>query len=383
MAKLGEICTVVSGTTPKTNVPEYWNGNINWITPAEIDESTIIIISSQRKITLAGVKSCGLTPFPAGTVILSSRAPIGKTAIAGTEMYCNQGFKNLICGEQIYNKYLFWFLRNNTQYLQSLGRGATFKEISKAIVENIEIPLPPLPEQRHIAAVLDKVSELIALRKRQLDLLDEMVKARFVEMFGDPVRNEKGWELYPLCKYLTVVGGYAFKSDLFLKTGIPVLRIGNINTGHFQPTNMVYWTDDHSLDKYAIYPGDLVMSLTGTVGKDDYGNVCILDNSYSKYYLNQRNAKLEISADIDKMYLSQILRISAIKKQLTGISRGVRQANISNNDILNLIIPIPPIELQTQFADFVQQVDKSKAAVQQALEKLNLLKSALMQEYFG
>ena len=125
------------------------------------------------------------------------------------------------------------------------------------------------------------------------------------------------------------------------------------------------------------------MSLTGTVGKDDYGNVCILDNSYSKYYLNQRNAKLEISADIDKMYLSQILRISAIKKQLTGISRGVRQANISNNDILNLIIPIPPIELQTQFADFVQQVDKSKAAVQQALEKLNLLKSALMQEYFG
>ena len=173
MAKLGEICTVVSGTTPKTNVPEYWNGNINWITPAEIDESTIIIISSQRKITLAGVKSCGLTPFPAGTVILSSRAPIGKTAIAGTEMYCNQGFKNLICGEQIYNKYLFWFLRNNTQYLQSLGRGATFKEISKAIVENIEIPLPPLPEQRHIAAVLDKVSELIALRKRQLDLLDE------------------------------------------------------------------------------------------------------------------------------------------------------------------------------------------------------------------
>ena len=189
--------------------------------------------------------------------------------------------------------------------------------------------------------------------------------------------------MYPLCKYLTVVGGYAFKSDLFLKTGIPVLRIGNINTGHFQPTNMVYWTDDHSLDKYAIYPGDLVMSLTGTVGKDDYGNVCILDNSYSKYYLNQRNAKLEISADIDKMYLSQILRISAIKKQLTGISRGVRQANISNNDILNLIIPIPPIELQTQFADFVQQVDKSKAAVQQGLDKLNLLKSALMQEYFG
>lgn len=180
MAKLGDICTIVSGSTPKTNVDEYWDGDINWITPAEINEDSVVILESQRKITKKGVSSCGLKSFPAGTVILSSRAPIGKTAIAGVDMYCNQGFKNLICSKSIYNKYLFWFLRGKTEYLKSLGRGATFKEISKSIVENIDIPLPSLEEQQKIAATLDKVTELINLRKKELEKLDLLVKSRKV-----------------------------------------------------------------------------------------------------------------------------------------------------------------------------------------------------------
>lgn len=114
MARLGDICEIVSGTTPKTNVPEFWDGEINWITPAELNDDSTIIYESQRKITEKAVQSGGLRPFPAGTVILSSRAPIGKVAIVGAEMYCNQGFKNLICSEHIYNKYLFWYLKSKT-----------------------------------------------------------------------------------------------------------------------------------------------------------------------------------------------------------------------------------------------------------------------------
>ncbi len=208
MAKLGDVCTIVSGTTPKSNCPEYWNGDINWVTPVELNDDSDIIYESQRKITEQAVQDSSLKPFPAGTVLLSSRAPIGKVAIAGVEMYCNQGFKNLICSNQIFNRYLYHFLKNSTEYLNSLGRGATFKEISKSIVENIEIPLPPLDEQRRIAAVLDKVSDLIATRREQLDKLDELVKARFVEMFGDPLCNTKNWsclELTKACK--AILGG--------------------------------------------------------------------------------------------------------------------------------------------------------------------------------
>ena len=383
MARLGDICTIVSGSTPKSNIPEFWDGDIKWITPAELDQDTFIINDSVRHITELGVAKTGLKPFPQGTVILSSRAPIGKTAIAGCEMYCNQGFKNLICSDKINPRYLYWFLTCNTEYLNSLGRGATFKEISKEIVANIEIPLPTLEQQISIAEKFEKIRELIDLRKEQLAKLDQLVKSRFVELFGDPETNPMGWQTEELEKHLSVVGGYAFKSDGFLDSGIPVLRIGNINSGHFLPVNMVFWADDILLSRYKMYPGDLVMSLTGTVGKDDYGNVCILGNDYAEYYLNQRNAKLDIRPTMNKHYLAEMLKFSAIKKRLTGISRGVRQANISNKDILSLCVQIPPVGLQEQFATCVEQIDKSKLAIQQSLDKLELLKKSLMQEYFG
>lgn len=191
--KLGDICEIVSGSTPRTGIDEYWDGDIKWITPAELDETSYIITDSARKITELAVKKTGLLPLPKGTVILSSRAPIGKVAIAGCEMYCNQGFKNLICSDVIINKYLYWFLKANTAFLNSLGRGATFKEISKAIVSEIEINVPSLSEQENAVANLEEISKVVTLRRQQLTLLDDLKKARFVEMFGDPVDNPMGW----------------------------------------------------------------------------------------------------------------------------------------------------------------------------------------------
>ena len=114
--RLGDICEIVSGSTPKTGIGEFWNGDIKWITPAEINDESFILNDSVRKITELAVSKTGLSPFPKGTVILSSRAPIGKVAIAGCEMYCNQGFKNLICSEKINNKYLYWFLKGKASY---------------------------------------------------------------------------------------------------------------------------------------------------------------------------------------------------------------------------------------------------------------------------
>ena len=191
--KLGDICEIVSGSTPKTSVEEYWDGDIKWITPAELTDDSYIIDDSARKLTELGVKKTGLTPFPAGTVILSSRAPIGKVAIAGCEMYCNQGLKNLICSDKINNKYLYWFLKGNTAFLNSLGRGATFKEISKGIVGNIEINVPDAADQEKAVVNLGKFSKIIKLRKNELEVFDNLIKARFVELFGDLKTNTKNW----------------------------------------------------------------------------------------------------------------------------------------------------------------------------------------------
>ena len=298
-------------------------------------------------------------------ILISVRAPIGAMNYAKEECCIGRGLAALTPDRtKVSPEFLFWLLKEKNTELNSKGTGSTFKAIGKKVLEETMIPNIPIEKQLEYSEALEKVHAIIQMRKKEIQHLDDLIKARFVEMFGDPYVNPKGWIECALSEKLNLVGGYAFKSDMFDENGgIPVLRIGNINTGYFKPIKLVYWQEDESLERYAMHPGDLVMSLTGTVGKDDYGNVCILGDEYEMYYLNQRNAKLEIKEGIDKFYLSQLLKFAQIKKKLTGISRGVRQANISNKDILNLVVPVPPIELQNQFAAFVNQVDKSKVVV--------------------
>ena len=286
---------------------------------------------------------------------------------SGYVNYMNEAFW---CGAHCYylydgpknSKYLYYALKSQQERLFRIRSGACMPNIKKSDLGNFIIEYEKDEvRQEEVVKVLEKCELLIEDYNKKLALLDEAVRARFVEMFGDLESNSMNWEKSLLANKLNVVGGYAFKSSEFNECeGIPVLRIGNINSGYFKPVNMVYWKENPRLSKYEVYPGDLVMSLTGTVGKDDYGNVCILGNEYEMYYLNQRNAKLEIVNGLNKYYLTQLLKFSCIKDKLTGINRGVRQANISNKDILDLVVPVPPLELQNQFASFVQEIDKSR-----------------------
>lgn len=257
-------------------------------------------------------------------------------------------------------EYIYYGLQPWVQRIRNQAQGSAIGVITKDMLYDMDMPFPEVNEQQKIVEIISKAENVIRTRKQEIEQLDLLIRARFVELFGVPDINPMGWDEKQLSDCLDVVGGYAFKSDSFAEEGIPVLRIGNINAGYFKPVNMVYWENDKKLDRYKMYPGDLVMSLTGTVGKDDYGNVCILGTEYAEYYLNQRNAKLDLWQGLNKYYLSYLLKFEQIKKKLTGISRGVRQANISNKDILNLCVPIPPIDLQEQFASFVTKVDKSK-----------------------
>ena len=249
-------------------------------------------------------------------------------------------------------------------------------------LKRFDIPLPPKSTQLAIVSELDKINELIRLKKEQLKDFDNLAQSLFYEMFGDPVENEKGWEVKKLGELLKVIGGYAFKSDKYKDEGIPILRIGNINSGFFRDTNLVFAESDEKLERYKIFPGDIVISLTGTVGKSDYGNVCIMDNAYNFYYLNQRNAKLEIFGNLDKYYLSAILKNEVIKSRLTSISRGVRQANIANKDIENLQIPLPPLSLQQLFAQRIEQIEREKSEVQKSIQNLEPLLASRMQYWF-
>lgn len=280
--------------------------------------------------------------------------------------YCNGKFSvstdclTMKATEKFSTKYLYYYLIGNIKKIESMFRGAGLKHLNKNELMKMQIDNIEKEKQSKIVRKLDKIQQVIDIRKKQKKQLDELIKSQFVEMFGDININEKLWKEDILKNHLKVIGGYAFKSSEFKNSGIPILRIGNINTGYFRPKDLMFWNEEDKLKNYIIYPNDIVMSLTGTVGKDDYGNVCIMGRDYEKYYLNQRNAKLELKDTLDKIYILYALKVPEIKKRLTGISRGVRQANIANKDIENLYIPIPPIELQNQFADIVKQIDKQK-----------------------
>ena len=387
MAKLGEVCTIVSGSTPKTSVTSYWDGNIKWITPAELNEDTFYIMDSVRHITEEGKEKTGLSYLPTGTVILSSRAPIGKTAIAGCEMCCNQGFKNLICSDAIYNEYLYFFLKSKTDYLNSLGRGATFKEISKSIVESIEIPLPEVNQQKEIAEKFKKLEQLISLRKQQLAKLDELVKARFVEMFGDPADNVNNLPASPMTAICQLIDGDRGKNypkqEEFSDSGFCLfLNAKNVTAQGFSFENCTYITEekDALLRNGKLCRGDVVLTTRGTIG-----NLAFYDTSVP--YENIRINSGMVILRMNKQVVSEIFFIEQFKMQLDSIksriASGSAQPQLPISTMNKIEMILPPIELQNQFAAFVERVSQQKQTVQQSLEKLELMKKALMQEYFG
>ena len=378
--RLGDICTIVSGSTPKTDIPEYWDGNVKWITPAELNDNSYIISDSVRKITELAVTKTGLSSFPAGTVILSSRAPIGKVAIAGCDMYCNQGFKNLICSEVINNRYLYWFLKGNTEYLNSLGRGATFKEISKKIVSDIEINVPEIKVQEEAVHILENISGVIQLRKQELQILDGLIKARFVEMFGDLRINKKGWGLRSFDDLTVLITDGEHATPKRTSEGIYLLSARNI-LNHAIRLDDVDYIDQEEYDRIAkrVIPteGDVLISCSGTVGR------CCAVPADLKFQMVRSAALLRFKPEIKPKFAEYMITSDFIQEQINQSKTASSQANLFQGKIAKLKGFVPPIDMQEQFTDFISQVDKSKAQVQKSLNETQLLFDSLMQKYYG
>lgn len=382
--KLGEICEIVSGSTPKTGIAEYWDGNLKWITPAEIDDESYIITDSARKLTELGVKKTGLSSFPSGTVILSSRAPIGKVAIAGCEMYCNQGFKNLICSDRINNRYLYWFLKGNTAYLNSLGRGATFKEISKKIVSDIEINVPEISQQLAAVDALERVSKIIRLRKNQLQKLDELIKARFVELFGDPKINPNNYLVCPLSEYISfLTSGSRGWAQYCTDNGSEwFITIKNVKDCHISTDNMqpIDAPDNAEAKRTKVQEGDLLISITADLGRTGVVTKEIAEHGA---YINQHLTCIRLNKTVlNPLYVAYFMESPAGKEQFELKNQSAVKAGLNFNSIKSLRIMIPSINEQNMFVEFLNQTDKLKVAVQKSLDEAQLLFDSLMQRYF-
>ena len=258
-----------------------------------------------------------------------------------------------------------------------LVNGATRQKLTQADMRKMEIPFPPLDEQRKIAAVLDKVSDLIAKRRRQLEKLDEMVKSRFIELFGDTPDNEKQ-TMADICKIIT---DGTHQPPRFTSTGVPFLFVSNIVTNeiHYDAEKFISEETYAELTKRTpIAIGDILLSTVGS-----YGHPAIVKSD--KPFCFQRHiAYLKPNADmVNSEYLRSAILSADVQRQIDERVKGIAQKTLNLSEIRKLRLPVPPIDQQGQFAAFVAQTDKSKLAIQKSLEKLEILKKALMQKYFG
>lgn len=378
--KLKNVCVVVSGTTPKSTDKRYWNGTHVWITPAELSEDSFIVTDSERHITDEAIKATGLKSFPKGTVLLSSRAPIGKVAIAGCEMYCNQGFKNLICSESIYNLYLYYFLKSKTAYLNSLGRGATFKEISKGIVEDISIPFPVYSEQIRIAKQLQKISELISLKKGQYRYFDDIIRSRFIEMFGHSDRPKV--RLGECC-----IINPKKSSDIRLVDNdlmVSFVSMSDVSEdGQIVTCNHKQYESVKSGFTYFSENDVLFAKITPCMENGKGGIAKGLLNG-----IGFGSTEFHVLRPIDQVsnscWLYELTSFPQFRQAAEiNMTGSAGQRRVPASFLANYKVSLPPISLQNQFADFVHQLDKSKLAVQKSLDELEILKKSLMQTYFG
>ena len=258
-------------------------------------------------------------------------------------------------------KYLFYCLQNAK--IPNTGYNRHFKWLKE-----IEIPLPPLEEQHKIAAVLDKVSDLIAKRRTQLDKLDELVKSRFIEMFGDPVLNPLDWQKNTLETNATLVNGRAYRQDELLDNGkYPVLRVGNF----FSNRGWYYSDLELEEDKYCDN-GDLLYAWSASFGSQIWHG--------GKVIYHYHIWKVLVGNAYNKLFLCKLLEYTTTS--LMGETHGIAMMHLTKSGMEKTEFIVPPLELQEQFAAFVDQTEKTKTAISHSLEKLKTLKKVLMQSFF-
>lgn len=351
---LSEVCEIVSGTTPKTSVPEYWEGSLKWITPAELKEDGMFINDTNRHISKEAVEDSHLKLLPKGTVLFSSRAPIGKVAIADDSMYCNQGFKNMICNDEIDSKYLYFFLKYNSEKIKFMGRGATFKEISKSQMEGLEICLPSLTVQNQVTTGLMKIDELVGGKKKQLTLLEMMTRSRFNELVAGtniivPAED--------LCSDI-VDCPHSTPKYTGIDLKYPSIRTTDINNGQINWTTMKYVDHREYLERtrrLVPQPGDIVYSREGSYGD------CVIIPENIEMCLGQRTMLFRPNRKkVTSEYMEVALQSEDVKKQADKNNTGSTVPHVNVKDAKRFLIPLVDLESQEDFSGFVNQVNKSK-----------------------
>ena len=391
--RLGNICGFQSGGTPSKSNKEYFGGNIPWITTtalngAFIDENDAIDWITEKAIAESAAKI-----VPANSILIGTRVGIGKTAVNRIPMSTSQDIISLIdLDEKTWDKnYLCKFLQSKSGYLNSQARGATIKGIKIDVLSSLEVPEISIDEQKSIADSLDRVKHIIASRKKEIDLFDNLIKARFVELFGDAVANPMNWPVKKL-KDLSVQinSGNTPKggSENYVEKGITFFRSQNVWKDRLEMDDIAYIdAETHaSMKRSSLKHGDILMTKTGRINTENssLGRAALYDGEDDMANVNGHVYFIRLKDGVNNKFILRILVSPEYRDLIRSVCvGGIDKRQLNKEHIEDFPIICPPTEMVDDYVAFVEQVDKSKVVVQKALKETQILFDSLMQKYFG
>ncbi len=364
MARLCDICAFQSGGTPSRQNPEYFNGDIPWVTTTALNGSTISLENANEWITLKAIEESAAKIVPVHSILVGTRVGVGKVAINLVPMSTSQDIISLVGIDQ--NQwnldFLCKFLSSKSAYLNSQARGATIKGIKIETLAELELPNYSIPEQHLISSTFNSLEKSIFLRKQQLSKLDELVKARFVELFGDPITNSNNLPTERMEQRFSLKAGITTAADDIHDFAEGVYEIpcygGNGIRGYVKEKS---YTGD--------YP---IIGRQGAL----CGNV---QYATGDFHATEHAVLVSLLKNDNSVWVYHLLKLMDLYRYHTGAA----QPGLAVKTLNTVEVIVADKSKQNQFASFVEQTDKSKSEIQKSLEKLETLKKALMQKYFG
>lgn len=386
--RLGDLCDIQSGGTPRREERRFYGGQIPWAKIGDLESADGLVASTAESLTNEGLAAIRGRLFPPGTVLLAMYGSVGKVAVAGTAMATNQAILGIKVRkpELLSPQYLRRWLEQIQSKLVFDARGVTQQNISATLVRDLRIPLPPLAEQRQTAQVLDKADAIRRKRRESLRLLDEFLRSAFLEMFGDPVRNEKGWEVVRLEAVSGIVSGVTKGRKLrdASRVTVPYLRVANVQDGRVDLTEVktIEATADE-LAQYELRSGDILLTEGGDPDKLGRGAVwrgeiegCIHQNHVFRVRLkNDGFVPDYVSALLGSAYGKRYFLKAA--KQTTGI------ASINRTQLGGFPVLAAPPDRQEQYAAVALKVREVEARLLEAAKATENLFDSLAQRAFS
>ena len=380
--RLDELFDLQMGKTPSRNNPDYWNANDHkWISISDLSRCSKYISDTKEYLSDKAVADSGISQIPANTVIMSFKLSIGKTAITAEPMYSNEAIMSFrdLHKINLLPDYIYYLLCSK-DWDVGTNKAVMGKTLNKATLSQIKVKVHPYSEQKKIVQVLDKVNSIIESRKHELQYLDDLIKARFVEMFEQGKYDKV--EFGSICVFLR--NGANIKQTKGAG-GYPITRIETLANDVFNVDRLGY-ADVNDLDKYHNYllkKGDILISHINSVAY--LGRAVQYRGQLDTPVIHGMNLLCaRIIEGYNPTYIEFFFKTPIAKDFISTITKkAVNQASITTSDLKKMMIPAPPLSVQNEFDKFVQQVDKSKFAVQKALDEAQLLFDSLMQKYFG